>query len=109
MKRPSLARLLRKWQPLFLLSDWKITAAYRGHVTMSGKPVEAHCTWSRPEMTARIHISEPAFQPTDFDVEAALVHELHHPVLEDWGMTDEGEEFIERNTKLLLRLDRRAD
>ncbi len=105
-RNPSLARLLKKWQPRFQLSDWKISASYRGRVKSNGQRVAAYCTWSRPDRTARIVISEPAFEESDFDAELCLVHELHHPVLEEWGMSDEGEDFIEQNSRLLLRIER---
>jgi hypothetical protein len=100
--------LLRKWQPRLGLAGWKITAAYRGSVRMEGEDVEAHCTWRTPDLEARILISDPAFAAPGYDVELALIHELHHPVLETFGMSRAGEEYIEMNSRLLLELDRRA-
>lgn len=107
MKRPSLDRLLKKWQPLLGLEDWTIAVSYRGDIRQDGDLCIGLCaSIKRFQQSARIWILDPAFHP--HDVENTLLHELHHLRLGDWGDEGRGHDFIDHNTDLLLKLDRRS-
>lgn len=110
MSRPSLPRLVKKWQRILSLQDWDITASYRKKLSEVGNLGE--CEVTATLRAADMLILDPAAKR--HDVELTVVHEMVH--VSTWwtninGSTSHrnviGEQHIEALAKALVDLDRR--
>ena len=110
IRKPSLPRLLRKWQPLLGLDGWTIDVRYRKAMDCKGDLGDC---WCEPtNKSSEINISDPLISP--HDVEETLVHELLH-VSTWWARLNNsrthrnvvGEQSIETIARALVKLARR--
>jgi hypothetical protein len=90
VRKPSLARLLKKWQRRLRLLDWDLTVAYGPPEALGCTPdntVYGQCAMQCQHRSAEIRILDPACFPESApvhytNVELTLVHELCHIVCE---------------------------
>lgn len=110
MIRPSLPRLVKKWQRIMGLMDWDVSACYRKKLSEVGNLGE--CEVTATLRAADMVILDPSVRK--HDVELTVVHELVH--VSTWwtninGSTSHrnviGEQHIEALAKALVSLDRR--
>lgn len=83
-KRPSLDRLLRKWQKRLKLQDWTIEAKYVPPEAMANQPAPlGECQMDYAQKEAVIRILDPkhnkdAVLPGHRNTELTFVHEMLH-------------------------------
>ncbi len=123
MPRPvgerTIRRLVRKWQKILRLQDWRIVVKVveEKEMTAPGRWAEIGCEPDR--LVATMDVRRPAFtkedrEMGDADVEATIVHELLHVPLRGIGNYRDKlkmqleEQAVERLTAALIELDRRG-
>jgi hypothetical protein len=119
-RRPSLPRLLKKWQRKLRLMDWEITISYGTPEQLGStadNTVYGQCRPQRQHRSAEILVLDPSHFSPDApahytNVELTLVHELCHivcePVFDKVKLTKENdlaqEVIVETFAKALLEL-----
>lgn len=111
-----LAEYVVKWQEILRLQDWDITIRFaKAGEIEDGDLGSTEC--HRETMDAQILIMEPgkgakSKWADESDVELTIVHELMHVRLDQLRIPDERSEdeetVIERLSRILVKLDRKA-
>lgn len=112
LRRPSLPRLVKKWQRILRLQDWQVTARYDSRANLD---IEGWAEWNEATKEATLGIADPARYRVD--VEAIVVHELLHLHFAAFNLTStansrsdrtvRGEQAVESITRGLIDLARK--
>ncbi len=85
----ALAQVLERWQERLKLRDWHITIRFATYADMDNGDAQGLCQCDEEQRQARIRILHPDHYPSDSwlpqDIEATVVHELLHVLLEPFG------------------------
>ncbi len=85
----ALAQVLERWQERLKLRDWHITIRYADYAEMDDGNTSGHVECDEEHRLAKIRILHPDHYPNDSwlpqDIEATVVHELLHVLLEPLG------------------------